>query len=510
MATAFLQVFEILSVHPIPLLAFLTFTIILYQWLYIAKTKLPSPRKLPIIGNLHQLGTLPHKSLRSLSQKHGDLMLLHLGSRPTLVVSSANVAEEIMKTHDAVFANRPMNKVASIVLYNGRDIGFAKYGEYYKRIKSICVMHMLSNKKVQSFRKVREEEISLMVERIRELTPSMSLNLTESFTSFTNDVVSRVAFGRKYSGEEGCGNIKELLNDFVEALGGFTVGDFVPWLSWIDHVSGVLRKANKVAKAFDSFIEKIVQEHIDGVKLSQNGVEAVKGDEFQDLADVLLEIQRNDPSLERDTVKALLLDMLSAGIETTSTVLEWTMSELLIHPRVMKKLKDEVRGVSNGKTIINEDDLKNMAYLKAVIKESLRLHPPLPLLLFRESSQDVKVCNNDIAAGTQVIINAWAIQRHPTSWDQPEEFLPERYLNTSVDMKGLDFELIPFGAGRRGCPGMSFATVKAELVLANLVGLFEWEVPCEMQGDSFMAEAFGTSVHKRDPLMAISTSYSRN
>ncbi|XP_074294684.1 cytochrome P450 71A25-like [Silene latifolia] len=511
MASPLVQVLEKLPIHPVYLLAFLSFTIILYQWLY-TTTRFPSPCKLPIIGNLHQLGTLPHRSLRSLSRKHGDIMLLRLGSKPTLVVSSANVAEEIMKTHDTVFANRPKSRVGSIILYNGRDIGFSRYGDYWRQIKSICVMHMLSNKKVQFFRKIREEEVSVMVERIRESPRCMPVNLTETIASFTNGVVSRVAFGRKYDGEEGCGNIKELLNDFSEALGTFSFGDFIPWLGWIDHISGVLCKATKVAKAFDSFIEKIVQEHIDGVNLQgrDDDDEASKGEKVQDLVDVLLEIQRNDPSLERDSIKALLLDMLAAGVETTSTLLDWAMSELLMHPRTMKELKDEVRGFSNGKTIINEDDLKDMKYLKAVIKEALRLHPPLPLLLFREPSQDVKVHNYDIAAGTQVIVNAWAIHRHPASWDQPEEFRPERFLNTSVDMMGLDFKFIPFGAGRRGCPGISFATVKAELALANLVGLFDWEVPREMQGDSFMAESFGTSVHRRDPLMAIPTPYSRN
>ncbi|KAL9235603.1 hypothetical protein vseg_010348 [Gypsophila vaccaria] len=505
MGTTFMQLFEKLPFHILAFVSFLTFIILLYSWLN-TKNQLPSPRKLPIIGNLHQLGKLPHRSLQSLSRKHGDLMLLHLGSKPTLVVSSPDAAEEVMKTHDAVFSDRPVFKVASVVAYYGRDIVFAKYGEYWRQIKSICVMHMLSNIMVKSFRKIREEETSQIVECIKMSAPTVQLNLTDCFASYTNDVVSRAAFGRKYDRDEGCGNIKELLNEVSKVIGAGNVGDFIPWLGWIDHLTGVLRTATRVANAFDSFLDRIVQEHIDRFELQSRDKDEV--DKSRDLVDVLLGIQRNDPHLHRDTVKALLLDMLAAGIETTSTLLEWTMSELLLHPESMKRLQDEVRGLAKGKTIIDEDDLKNMKYLTAVIKESLRLHPPLPLLLFRESSQNTKICNYDIAAGTMVIINAWAIQRQPALWDEPEEFQPERFLNNPMDMNGTDFKFIPFGAGRRGCPGISFATVEAELILANLIARFDWKLPPgEVQCDAFLAESFGASVRKRDPLIAIPTPY---
>ncbi|KAL9235602.1 hypothetical protein vseg_010347 [Gypsophila vaccaria] len=507
MGTTSMQLLETFPIHILAFLSFLTFISLLYSWLN-TKNQLPSPRKLPIIGNLHQLGTLPHRSLRSLSRKHGDLMLLHLGSKPTLVISSPDAAEEVMKTHDIVFANRPLFKAVSMIAYRGRDIVFARYGEYWRQMKSICVVHMLNNKRVQSFRKIREEEVSRMVECIRMSAPTVQVNLSDCFTSFVNDVVSRAAFGRTYAGDEGCGNIKELLDDLVKVVGAGNVGDFIPWLSWIDHLTGVLRSATRLAMTFDSFLDKIVQEHIDRLNLQSRDEDKV--DKVHDLVDVLLEIQRNDPHLDRDSVKAILLDMLAAGTETTATVLEWAMSELLLHPQAMKRLQDEVRGFGKGKTMIDEDDLKNMKYLQAVIKEALRLHPPLPLLLFRESSQNTRICNYDIAVGTMVIINAWAIHRHPAQWDEPEEFRPERFLNNSVDVKGNDFKFIPFGAGRRGCPGISFATVKAELALANIVAEFEWKLPGDVHADSFLADAVGTSAHKRDPLIAIPAPYIRN
>ena len=200
--------------------------------------------------------------------------------------------------------------------------------------------------------------------------------------------------------------------------------------------------------------------------------------------------------------------MFSAGTETTSTLLEWAMSELLRHPRVLKKLQEEVRKINQGKTSVDECDLEKMEYLKAVIKETLRLHPPVPLLVFRESGGDAKINGYDIAAGTQVIINAWAIQRDPSFWEEPNEFYPERFLTSSVDFKGQHFQLIPFGSGRRSCPGILFSTIGVELALANLIFVFDWALPDGAKDDTLdMSEGSGMVIRRRDPLMAVATPF---
>ncbi|KAL9228381.1 hypothetical protein vseg_003970 [Gypsophila vaccaria] len=510
METTLIDILHKLVLNPLFVLPLLSF-LILYKWLNTAtrtttKTTPPSPPKLPILGNLHQLDKLLHRSFRALSQKHGDIMLLHIGSKPTLVISSSDAAQEIMKTHDVVFANRPKLRVASKILYDGKDIAFANYGEYWRQMKSICTLHLFSNTKVRSFRRVREEETGLMVEEIRKSANSEKvqvINLSDYFIRITNDVVCRATFGRKYTGEKGCPNLKELMNEFSEALGSFSMHDFVPWLSWFDYVSGVERKANKVAKALDEFIENIVQEHLDGFEVEKSG------DKLCDLVEVLLQLQReNVSSLPKESIKAILLDMIAGGTDTSFTLLEWAMTELLLHPQAMKQLQDEVRQATGSKQCVDEDDLNDMKYLKAVVKETLRLHPPLPLLLFRESSQDVKIRGYDIPARTQVIINAWAIQRDPATWENADDFCPERFLNSELDFKGQNLSYIPFGAGRRGCPGVSFAIVDAEFVLANLVREFDWKLPGGEEVEKVsVAENAGTTVRRRDPLLAIPTNY---
>ncbi|KAI3807011.1 hypothetical protein L1987_22931 [Smallanthus sonchifolius] len=195
------------------------------------------------------------------------------------------------------------------------------------------------------------------------------------------------------------------------------------------------------------------------------------------------------------------MDLFAAGTDTTSTAIEWAISELIKHPRVMKKLQKEIGEIGHGKPMITENDLEKMTYLHAVLKETLRLHTPLPLLIARESTQYIKLMGYDIPAGTQVIINAWAIGRDPSRWEEPEHFRPERFLNSSIDYKGLNFEFIPFGAGRRGCPAIQFATV-----VTHLVYKYDLTLPEEMKGEELdMTEITGLTIHRKSPLLVVAT-----
>ncbi|KAK1427678.1 hypothetical protein QVD17_16370 [Tagetes erecta] len=459
----------------------------------------PSPQKLPIIGNLHQLGSSPHRTLQALSHKHGPLMLLHLGSVPMLVASSAEAAREIMKTHDLIFANRPKLSIPDTLLYGSKDITFSPYGEYWRQVKSIAIVHLLNSTRVQSFRQIRETEIALTIKMIENRCGSI-IDLSEFLVSLTNNIICKVALGRTYSGIK----FKGLLRRLMHVLGVFSFGNYIPKLSWIDRLSGLEDQARKVAKDFDDFLEGVVEEHVN----NNRGVYD-KSYEDQDLVDILLDVQRQNQtgfSLQRDTVKAVILNIFAAGTDTTFTSLEWTISELIRHPREMEKLRQEAIEIAQGRPMILESDLEKMQYLKAVIKESLRLHAPVPLLVPRESTQDVKLMGYDIPAGTQVIINASAIGRDPNLWEEPDAFKPERFLNNTIDYKGLHFELLPFGAGRRGCPGIQFAMVVNELALANVVYKFNLALPNGIKDEDLdMSETNGITVHKKLPLLVMAT-----
>ncbi|WOH10588.1 hypothetical protein DCAR_0730057 [Daucus carota subsp. sativus] len=467
----------------------------------------PSPARLPVLGNFHQLGLLPHQSLRAMAQKHGPVMLVHFGSVPTIVLSSADAAREVMKIQDIAFCDRPESSIGRRLLYDMKDISVAPYGEYWRQLKSIFVLQIASNKRVQSFRNLREEETGLMMSKIKDMSSSsLPVDLSELFLTLTNDVSCRSAFGRKYS-EEGNGReFKRLLREFLELLGALSFRDFIPWLGWVDRISGLDARLDRVFRRLDDFLQDVVQEHISDQEI-QLGESNLHVEHKEDFVDILLRIQKETThgiSIDDDSVKAVLLDIYSAGTDTTATALEWAMTELLRHPVVMNNVQKEVREILGSKPDIKDDDLEKMKYLKAVIKETLRLHPPVPLLVPRAAREDVKVNGYDIAAGTMVITNAWAIGRDPETWDEPEEFLPERFLNSSIDFKGHDFQLIPFGAGRRGCPGIAFAMATNEFVLANLLHKFDWKLPNGTTEENLdMCESTGVTIHRKVPLLAV-------
>ncbi|VVB01931.1 unnamed protein product [Arabis nemorensis] len=461
----------------------------------------PSPWRLPVIGNLHQLGLHPHRSLRSLSLRYGPLMLLHFGRVPVLIVSSGEAAHEVMKTHDIKFANRPKSKAVHRIMNGGRDVVFAPYGEYWRQMKSVCILNLLTNKMVGSFEKVRVEEVKAMLEKLEKASSSSSsVNLSELFITLPSDVTSRVALGRKHSEDETAKDFKNRVRQIMELIGEFPVGEYVPWLAWIDRIRGFSKKVEDVSRKFSDLMDKVVQEHLKA------------GKEKVDFVDILLSIEGEESSgfqIQRNDIKFMILDMFIGGTSTTSTLLEWTMTELIRHPACMKKLQDEVRSSTKPHTsYIKEEEVENMKYLKAVIKEVLRLHPSLPMLIPRLLSEDVKLKGYHIAAGTEVIINAWAIQRDPAIWGpEAEEFKPERHLDSSLDYRGKDLNYIPFGSGRRICPGIGFALGLAEGALANLVARFDWTVEVKPPGDqSDLAEATGIDVCRKFPLIAFPSS----
>ncbi|KAL3850405.1 hypothetical protein ACJIZ3_012287 [Penstemon smallii] len=462
----------------------------------------PSPPKLPILGHLHYLGYLPHRSLWDLSKKHGPLMLLQLGSRPMLVVSSAEVAKEVLKIHDVSFADRPELGTVKRAFYHPKDVIISPYGEQWRRSRSIIVHQLLNTKKVKSFNSIIEEETSLLVEKlVSSCSSSAAVNLTNMLESLGIDIIYRSTFGKKMREIEQGKKVADMINEGVSMLVNFSIGEFIPWLGWINKFNGFDAAMKRVLKTRNEILDTFIQEY-----LAVAEAEAEAEAEF--LIDTLVGIYRGATpgvSIDLESVKALILNVLVAGAETASTTLEWAMTELIRHPSIYKKLQDEIKQVLKGKKDINENDLEKMHYMKAVIKETLRYHPPIAMNL-RECREDVNLMGYNIATKTGVIINMWAIGRDPAYWDEPHVFLPERFLDSSIDFKGFDFQFIPFGAGRRICPGISYANGVIELVLANLVHKFNWALPDGAKGESLdVIEQPGITNGRKYPLILIAT-----
>eukprot|EP01018_Ginkgo_biloba_P011309 Gb_11421 [translate_table: standard] len=481
----------------------------LFTWMFITRfqqRKLnlpPGPASLPIIGNMHMLGKLPHRALNALSKKYGPLMFMRLGLVPTVVVSSPDMAKEILKTHDRVFASRPMSSATKYLFYNASDVAFAPYGAYWRQMRKVCVSELLSPERIKSCGSVREEVVSFMIQSILEdsVKGSNPVNVSKKVAALAADMTCRMTFGRKYSNEiMGSEGFRAAIQEATLLMGAFNIGDFIPYLGWMD-VQGLNRRFCKTHKTLDAFFEKIIEEHA--------AAEAQRDGLNMDFVDVLLAISNsNDMEIKvtRDSIKALMLDMLSAGVDTSSATLEWAMSELLRNPSVINKVQDELRSVIEPNRRVQESDLPCLPYLQAVVKETLRLYPAGPLLIAHEATKACNVSGYEIPASTRVIVNAWAIGRNPKSWEDADKFRPERFIGNSKDVRGQDFDVIPFGSGRRGCPGMNLGIVVVELALAQLVHCFDWRLPDGMDAQMLdMSEAFGLAMPRATHLFAVAT-----
>ncbi|RCV34374.1 hypothetical protein SETIT_7G155000v2 [Setaria italica] len=471
----------------------------------------PSPPALPVLGHLHLVGSLPHVSLRNLARKHGmDLMFLRLGAMPVLVASSPRAAEAVLRTHDHVFASRPQSLVAEVIMYGPSDVGFAPYGDYWRRVRKLVTTQLLSVKKVQSFRHAREEEVGRVMAKIGEAAAAgVAVDVGDLLSSYTNDLACRAVMGNCSSFHtEGRNKLfRELVSDTSPLLGGFNIEEFFPFLARFGVLSKVVRaKSERLRRRWDELLEPLIDDHERQYDAPAAAASDAKGYDF---IHVLLSV-REEYGLTREQMKALLLDVFFAGIETSAAVLEFTIAELMRRPHLMKKLQAEVRSsVPKEADAVTEPDLAGMTYLRAVIKESHRLHNVTPLLAPRVSMASCNIDGYTIPAGVQVLINTWAIGRDARFWgDDAEEFIPERFIGDAsaahVSFKGNDFQFLPFGSGRRMCAGMNFGMAAVELMLANFVYCFDWELPPGKQGhDIDMAEVFGLVVKRKEKLLLV-------
>ncbi|KAJ4721720.1 putative Cytochrome P450 [Melia azedarach] len=459
----------------------------------------PGPPGLPLIGNIHQFDSSnPQRYLWNLSKQYGALMSLRLGFVPVLVVSSAKMAKEIMKAHDLQFSSRPVFLGQQKLSYKCSDLGFAPYNDYYREMRKLCTIHLFSSNKVQQFRLIREAEVFHMIEKISKLAvASKPVNLSEMMMSLTSTITCRVAFGKRYE-DEGSerSRFHALLKESEAMLGSFFFSDYFPFVSWVDKLTGMISRLETNFKECDAFYQELINDHLDPNRS--------KTDQQEDIIDVLLRLQKQREfkiDLTWDHIKGVLMNIFVGGTDTGAATVIWAMTYLMKNPRVMRKAQEEIRREIRNKGFVDEDEVQRLLYLKDVVKETLRLQPPAPLLLPRESTEKCIINGYEIPPKTVVYVNAWAVGRDPEAWEKPEEFDPDRFTGSSIDLKGKNYELIPFGAGRRMCPGMLMGLANVELTLANLLCKFDWEMPAGMENENLDFDVLpGLTMHKKNAL----------
>ncbi|XP_002532304.2 cytochrome P450 726A27 [Ricinus communis] len=459
----------------------------------------PGPWKLPILGNIHQLiSPLPHHRLRDLAKIYGPVMSIKLGEVSAVVISSAEAAKEVLRTQDVSFADRPLGLSAKMVLYNGNDVVFGSYGEQWRQLRKICILELLSAKRVQSFKSLREAEVSNFI-RFLYSKAGKPVNLTRKLFALTNTIMARTSVGKQCENQE---VLLTVIDRIFEVSGGFTVADVFPSFTLLHLITGIKSRLERLHQDTDQILEDIINEHRACKAVSKNGDQ----NEADNLLDVLLDLQEDGNlrvPLTNDSIKGTILDMFAGGSDTTSKTAEWAVSELMFNPKAMKKAQEEVRRVFGQKGIVDESGFHELKFLKLVIKETLRLHPALPLIP-RECMNKSKINGYNIDPKTKVLINVWAIGRDSNIWPEAEKFYPERFLDSSIDYKGTSYEFIPFGAGKRICPGMMLGTTNLELFLAQLLYHFDWQFPDGATPEIFdMTEAFSGSINRKYDLNLI-------
>ncbi|KAJ3693848.1 hypothetical protein LUZ60_009328 [Juncus effusus] len=488
-------------------------TILLPLFLALIKTKVlsqkpsgnavklpPGPWQLPVVGSIHHLiigGSLPHRALRKMSKKFGPLMLLKLGETPTVIASSIEAAKEIMKTQDITFATRPISVTVNTLSWGGRDIIFAPYGDYWRQTRKVCIVKLFGPKRIQAYRSIREEEVKNLIHNIKKASESSPLvNLSELMTAFVSDTTVRAITGATHKEHP---LFLEAWGISLQLAAGSNMADLFPSKRWLTNIlSGATNEAERCNNIIGGLFDNIIK-----MKKERNAVSDATDTEDEDLLDVLIKMNKGEglpTPLSVDSIKGVILDLFGAGGETSATTLDWAISELLKNPRTLEKAQAEVRQVLKGNRTVTDEDVNKLTYMQNVIRETLRLHCPVPLLP-RLATEDSRVLGYGLPKGTKVLVNAWALGRDPNYWTDAEAFKPERYKEHAVDYKGTEIEYIPFGAGRRQCPGTSFGIANVELALANLLYHFDWELPKGVKPDKVdMSELFGVTIRRKNHL----------
>ncbi|XP_023640164.1 cytochrome P450 76C4 isoform X2 [Capsella rubella] len=435
-----------------------------------AATLPPGPPRLPIIGNIHQIGQNPHRSLADLSKTYGPIMSLKLGCLNSVVIGSPEAAREVLKTHDQILSGRKStNSIRSINHHEASVAWLPPSSARWRLLRKLSASLMFSPQRI-------------------EATKALRMKKMQELVNFVSESSER---------EEAVDISRDTVIGTMEAAGKPDAADYFPFLGFLD-----LQGNRKSMKHCTERLFRVFRGFMDAKIALRNESTDVSNIDF---LDSLLALTQGDESeIDSNDIEHLLLDMFAAGTDTTSSTVEWAMAELLKNPKRMAKAQAEIDSVVGQNGVVKETDISEMPYLQAVVKETLRLHPAVPLLLPREAEGDVEILGFTVPKDAQVLVNVWAIGRDPNVWENPTRFEPERFLGKEIDVKGKDCELTPFGAGRRICPGLPLAVKIVALMLASLLYSFDWKLPNGVVSEDLdMEETFGITLHKTNTLHAI-------
>lgn len=463
----------------------------------------PSPNIcFPIIGHLHLLKKpLLHRTLSHLSHSLGPVFSLRLGSRLAVIISSPTAAEECFLTkNDIVLANRPRFIMGKYVAYDYTSMVTAPYGDHWRNLRRITALEVFSTNRLNASAEIRHDEVKMLLQKLHDLSVERpaKVELRQLLTGLTLNVIMRMMTGKRFFEEDDGGKagisleFRELVAEILELSAADNPADFLPALRWFDY-KGLVKRAKRIGERMDSLLQGFLDEH----RANKDRLE------FKNtMIAHLLDSQEKEPHNYSDqTIKGLILMMVVGGTDTSALTVEWAMSNLLNHPQILETTRQNIdtqMETSSSRRLLKEEDLVNMNYLKNVVSETLRLYPVAPLMVPHVPSSDCVIGGFNVPRDTIVLVNLWAIHRDPSVWDDPTSFKPERF-EGSDQFGHYNGKMMPFGLGRRACPGLSLANRVVGLLLGSMIQCFEWESGSGGQVD--MTEGPGLSLPKAEPLV---------
>ncbi|KAL2931971.1 Cytochrome P450 98A2 [Bienertia sinuspersici] len=462
----------------------------------------PGPNPWPVIGNIYDIKPIQFRCFHELAQTYGPIFSFTIASELNVVVSNAELAKEVLKVHDQSLCNRHRSK-GGRVTEDGVDFIWADYGPYYVKARKVCSLALFNPKAVDAYRPNRENEVNAMVELLfNDCTDSVNkgkpLTIRRYLEMLSFNNITRSTFGKRFINSKGeidskGKEIKSVLNGLmVKSKRRDKVDEYPPCLRWLLTLTSNRKKDDQETTMLISHQKnQIIRDMVkDGAITNQC------------LLGTLLTL-KEEYDLNEEIISTLCW-MIIAGSDTIVITIEWALTELLRNPRVQKKAQEELDENIGNERIMTEEDFSNLPYLQAIAKESLRLHPPTPLMLPHKAKTHVKIGGYDVPKGSIVHVNVWALGRDPNIWDDVNEFRPERFLEEDVDVKGHDFRLLPFGAGRRTCPATQVGVNLLTSTLGHLLHHFDWKPPNGVNVDEIdMSENPGVVTYMSTPLQAI-------
>ncbi|CAF1932305.1 unnamed protein product [Brassica oleracea var. botrytis] len=440
----------------------------------------PSPPSLPLIGHFHLiLSLLIHKSFQKLSSKHGPLLYLRIFNVPIVLVSSSSVASEIFKTHDLNVSFRGLPPLDESLLFGSSTFLMAPHGDYLKFMKKLLVTNLLGSQALERSRCIRADELERFYANLlgKAINKEM-VDIGKEAMKVSNKIIFKMLMGSRYCLEDDgeAERARGLVIESFSLLKKLALATLLRRPLEKFGISLFRKDILSVSRRFDELLERILEEHEEKPSEHQDA----------DMMDVLLEAFRDgnaEYKITRNHIKTFFIamqELFIAGTDSMGQTTQWAMAELVNNPNILERLRKEIESVVGKTSLIQETDLPSLPYLQAVVKEVLRLHPPAPLFA-RTSREQCRIRGFYIPENTTLLVNVYAVMRDPGSWEDPDEFNPERFLASlgtgeEDERREQAHKYIPFGGGRRGCPGANLAYIFIGTAVGMMVQCFDWKI----------------------------------